>query len=524
MNENLPVPAYFIVTFFISRLKSSINKSKPWTALTHQPNNHLREDPEALNLASSDYGNIVKETPAAVLEPSSINGVVHLISYAYNNSIPFQIAARGQGHSVRGQAMAKNGVVIDMSALRRNRKTPGIVVSCRRWTTGEFYVDVGGEQLWIDVLNATLAHGVTPVSWTDYLYITVGGTLSNGGISGQSFRYGPQVSNVVEMDVVTGKGNMVTCSPKRNSELFHAVLGGLGQFGIIARARIALEPAPTRVKWVRMLYSNFAAFTKDQERLISLNGRKQANALNYLEGLVLLHHGSPDSWRSSFFPLSDHPRIISLANQNSLIYCLEVVKYYDDHTQSTVDKDLEVLLEGLNYESGFKFEKDVTYVEFLNRVRSGELKLQSKGLWDVPHPWLNLFVPRSRILDFDLGVFKDIILRRNITKGPILIYPMNRSKWDNRNSTVIPDEEVFYTIGFLNSSGFDEWKKFEEQNEEILEFCGKSGIEIKQYLPHYKTQTQWIQHFGSKWTTFRDNKFKFDPKHILSPGQKIFNS
>lgn len=91
-------------------------------------------------------------------------------------------------------------------------------------------------------------------------------------------------------------------------------------------------------------------------------------------------------------------------------------------------QDLEVLLEGLNYESGFKFEKDVTYVEFLNRVRSGELKLQSKGLWDVPHPWLNLFVPRSRILDFDLGVFKDIILRRNITKGPILIYPMNRSK------------------------------------------------------------------------------------------------
>ena len=40
---------------------------------------------------------------------------------------------------------------------------------------------------------------------------------------------------------------MVTCSAKKNSELFHAVLGGLGQFGIIARARIALEPAPNRV-------------------------------------------------------------------------------------------------------------------------------------------------------------------------------------------------------------------------------------------------------------------------------------
>lgn len=97
-------------------------------------------------------------------------------------------------------------------------------------------------------------------------------------------------------------------------------------------------------------------------------------------------------------------------------------------------------------------------------------------------------------------------------------------RWDSKNSTVIPDEEVFYTIGFLHSSGFDDWKLFDEQNEEILEFCAKSGIEIKQYLPNYKTQRQWIDHFGSKWTTFRERKIKFDPKHILSPGQKIFNA
>lgn len=46
---------------------------------------------------------------------------------------------------------------------------------------------------------------------------------------------------------LTGKGEIMTCSEKKNSELFHAVLGGLGQFGIITRARIALEPAPQRV-------------------------------------------------------------------------------------------------------------------------------------------------------------------------------------------------------------------------------------------------------------------------------------
>lgn len=70
----------------------------------------------------------------------------------------------------------------------------------------------------------------------------------------------------------------------------------------------------------------------------------------------------------------------------------------------------------------------MSYVEFLNRVRTGELELQSQGLWDVPHPWLNMFIPKSRISDFDLGVFKDIVLKKNITTGPVLVYPMNRSK------------------------------------------------------------------------------------------------
>lgn len=76
----------------------------------------------------------------------------------------------------------------------------------------------------------------------------------------------------------------------------------------------------------------------------------------------------------------------------------------------------------------FMFEKDASYEEFLNRVHADELFLTSQGLWDVPHPWLNLFVPGSRISDFDEGVFKGIILKQNITAGVAIIYPMNRSK------------------------------------------------------------------------------------------------
>lgn len=90
-------------------------------------------------------------------------------------------------------------------------------------------------------------------------------------------------------------------------------------------------------------------------------------------------------------------------------------------------------------------------------------------------------------------------------------------------SAVIPDEDVFYTISFLYSSGFDDWESMDEQNKEILRFCNSVGMKIKQYLPHYKTQEDWANHYGSKWKWIQEKKNEFDPKMILSPGQNIFN-
>uniref|UniRef100_A0A6N2MLQ9 cytokinin dehydrogenase n=1 Tax=Salix viminalis TaxID=40686 RepID=A0A6N2MLQ9_SALVM len=537
MAENSTITICLMAILFITRLASTLGKSRPWTGFlsprlqTLHFSRNLHLEPDAIKSVSSDYGNLVHENPAAVLYPSSIEDITSLIKFSYNNYTPFTVAARGHGHSVGGQAMASNGVVVDMMSLRHHKNGTGITVS--KSPSLGFYADVGGEQLWIDVLRSTIEHGFAPVSWTDYLYLTVGGTLSNAGISGTTFRYGPQISNVYEMDVVTGKGEVVTCSSRSNSELFYAVLGGLGQFGIITRARIALEPAPKRVKWVRMLYSDFSAFTKDQELLISINGRKQKNALDYLEGSLLMVQGPPNNWRSSFFPSSDIPKIMSLVTQHAIIYCLEAAKYYDDETRHTVDKvprqhhnisqDLQQLFKGLSFVDGFMFEKDVSYVDFLNRVRSGEEKLHSQGLWDVPHPWLNLFLPKSRISDFNKGVFHDIVLKRNITTGVVLFYPMNRQKWDDKMSAVIPDEDVFYTVGFLHSSGFDDWQAYDQQNKDILKFCHQAGIEIKQYLPLHNSYKEWINHFGSKWRRFRERKAQFDPKMMLSPGQRIFN-
>ncbi|XP_058758264.1 cytokinin dehydrogenase 3-like [Vicia villosa] len=543
MAMSYPFPIYFILLIItIPRLISTVGKTEQWkyslpTELSSKNNNiseKLITNPKALEEASTDYGNLVHELPSAVFRPTTVNDIATLIKLSFNSSVPFRIAARGQGHSTRGQAMARDGIVVDMKGLRE-RGDGEVVKNNIKMKNGNdgikvfgdakvgYYVDVGGEQLWIDVLYETLEYGLAPVSWTDYLYLTVGGTLSNAGISGQTFRYGPQISTVHQLDVVTGKGEFVTCSKQKNSELFHGVLGGLGQFGIITKARIALEAAPKRVKWIRLLYSDFADFTKDQESLILSKKSK----LDYLEGMVLMHQGPINNWRSSFFPLTDHHRILSLITQHRVLYCLEIAKYYDHHSENTLNKEIQTLVQGLNYIPGFYYEKNVSFVEFLNRVRSGELKLQSQGLWDVPHPWLNMFIPKSRIMDFNLGVFNNIIQKRNITTGPVLVYPMNRNKWDNKMSATIPDDEddIFYAVGFLHSSGFDNWKAFDAQNIEILKFCKDAEIKYKLYLPHYSTQEEWRNHFGpKKWKSFVQRKYEFDPRMILSPGQRIFNN
>lgn len=479
---------------------------------------HLSLNPTQLESASKDFGGQNRAEPLAIFHPTSADDISHLIRAAYESAHGFTVSARGHGHSINGQAQTKNGVVIQMSGSKQLVE-PRVDESLR-------YVDVWGGELWIDVLNHTLRYGLAPKSWTDYLYLSVGGTLSNAGISGQAFNHGPQISNVYELDVITGKGELRTCSESQDSELFHAVLGGLGQFGIISRARIALESAPQRVRWIRVLYSNFSSFTHDQEYLISLHSQPAAQKFDYVEGFVIVDEGLINNWRSSFFSPSNPVKISSVVGANGgVLYCLEITKNYHQSNAHTIDQEVEELLKKLNYIPATEFTTDLPYVDFLDRVHKAELKLRSKGLWEVPHPWLNLFVPKSRIDDFDKGVFRGIL--GNKTSGPILIYPMNKNKWDERSSVVTPDEEVFYLVALLRSAldNGEETQTLEylsDQNRQILRFCDDAGIMIKQYLPHYNTQKQWMDHFGDKWPMIYQRKMEFDPKHILATGQRLF--
>ncbi|TVU07950.1 hypothetical protein EJB05_41328, partial [Eragrostis curvula] len=461
----------------------------------------VRTDHDAITMASSDFGHIVEAIPHGVFHPTSAADIAALISSHSRSRNHSRWRRAGEATQARGQALAPGGVVIDMQSMGRGDRGHRVNVASSGLT-------LAASSMWIDVLRATLEHGLAPRVWTDYLRITVGGTLSNGGIGGQAY------------------GGTVTCSPAKNSDLFFAALGGLGQFGVITRARIALEPAPKRVRWVRLAYTDVGTFTSDQELLISK--RDGESGFDYVEGQVQLNRTLTEGRRSSsFFSPSELDRLANLAveTRSGAIYYIEAAMYYDDDdTVAVVDQKLETLLDGLRFVPGHAFVRDVSYVEFLDRVGREEQKLRSAGAWDVPHPWLNLFVPGSRILDFDAGVFKGV-LRDAKPVGLILMYPMNKDRWDGRMTTATPEEDVFYAVGLLRSAvAAGDLERLERENQAVLEFCDRERIGCKQYLPHHAAQDGWKRHFGEKWGRVAALKRKYDPRAILSPGQGIFSA
>ncbi|KAL2327189.1 hypothetical protein Fmac_020616 [Flemingia macrophylla] len=434
-------------------------------------------NPKILSLASTDFGELVHKTPKAVFEPCSVSDISALISFSNSLHTPFTIATRGQGHSVSGQALTRDGVVLNMTHLNAFKHGSRIRVVCDGKSSWGCYADAGGEQLWIDVLNATLKHGLSPLAWTDYLYLSVGGTLSNAGINGGAFRLGPQISNVIELDS----------------------------------------------RRVHLLYSDFTAFTRDQEYIISFNERNDTSAADFLEGHLLL---TQLALELSFYPTSDKPRITSLVTKHGIIYVLQLVKYFNKNSEARVKQDIENLIEGLSYIPTFKFEQDEVYVDFLQRVHTAEVIVDPLGLWNVPHPWLNVFIPKSRIIEFNEGVFKGIVVQQNVTSqaGLCLVYPMNRNKlariWHpNKNPVNKAEAEAkFKRI----SEAYDVLS--DPQKRQIYDFYGEEALKSGQVppLPHSSSSSSsraFHHHYQNPPPSFH-----FNPRDSKDIYAELFDS
>ncbi|CAO2816630.1 unnamed protein product [Amaranthus hypochondriacus] len=498
------------------------NDAAQWQAALQEIQGTVAYDPIFTGLAGKDFGGMNRSKPLAVVRPASSSDVGTVIKAAQTTSY-LTVAARGNGHSINGQAMADKGLVIDMRAMGDHPSINVVVSSVNDDNSPLYFADVSGGALWEDVLNrCVLDYGLAPRSWTDYLALTVGGTLSNAGVSGQAFRYGPQTSNVKELEVVTGRGETVICSESVNPDLFFSVLGGLGQFGVITRAKIPLQKAPIKVKWIRLVYAEFDDFTRDSEFMVS---QPQEDSFDYVEGFVFVNSDDPvNGWPSVTLDSDQwfNPDFLP-PGSGSVLYCLELgFHIHQNQHPSQVNSKVESLIERLSFVRGLQFQVDVSYMEFLLRVKKAEQQATASGIWEAPHPWLNLFVSKRDIADFDRTVFKKLL--NGGIGGPMLVYPLLRSRWDTRTSVVIPEGDIFYLVALLRfTSPNERVQDLVAQNMKIVRHCKNKRYDFTLYLAHYQTQEEWKQHFGNQWQRFVERKAMFDPMAILAPGQKIFS-
>ncbi|HTJ67451.1 MAG TPA: FAD-binding protein [Actinospica sp.] len=431
-----------------------------------------------LSAYEDDYGHIVHRKPAAVLLPGSVADIAALIRFAGPLGIP--VAPRGQGHQTFGQAQVDGGVVIDMSTL------DAITVDAAgRTATAQ------AGALWHAVLTASVAHGLTPPVFPDYIELSVGGTLSVGGFGGASSHFGAQVDTVTSLEVVTGTGEIVHCSATERRDVFEGVLGGLGQFGVITSASIALVPAPQMARQYTVSYPTVSALTADQAKVVG-DGR-----FNWLEGL--LSPATPSGWT----------------------YALEGAVYYET---STPPDDASILA-GLGY-TGTPEIEDFTYVDFVNQLASAITYLESTGEWYDPHPWINVFLPDTTVDAYMESTLANLTVEDIGASGVVLLYPIP-TRLLKRPFLRMPDSELAYLFALLRTASPDtDAIAVDEalQGNRIL-YDKAVAAGATQYpigsIPNL-TSADWARQYGPELGRFRALKHRLDPHRIMTPGQGIF--
>lgn len=145
--------------------------------------------------------------------------------------------------------------------------------------------DVAGMCTYEDLVAATLPYGLAPLVVPQLKTITLGGAVTGLGIESTSFRNGLPHESVLEMDILTGSGEIVTASPDQHSDLFHAFPNSYGTLGYSTRLRIELEPVHPFVALRHLRFHSITDLVAAMDRIIETGGL-DGEPVDYLDGVV----------------------------------------------------------------------------------------------------------------------------------------------------------------------------------------------------------------------------------------------
>jgi FAD/FMN-containing dehydrogenase len=189
-------------------------------------------DPEYVE-ATTLFNAMIERRPALVARCDTPDEVAAALAYARERDLP--VAVRAGGHSVAGLSLVDDGVVIDVRGMA------GIEVDPERRVAR-----VGAGATWADVDRATHAHGLA----------TTGGRVSTTGVAGLTLgggsgwlerRHGLACDNLLAVELVTADGAQVRASEDEHPDLFWALRGGGGNFGVATALELRLHPLESQV-------------------------------------------------------------------------------------------------------------------------------------------------------------------------------------------------------------------------------------------------------------------------------------
>ena len=165
------------------------------------------------------YNAMIDKHPGMIVKCVDVADVIYAVNFGRENNL--LVAVRGGGHNGGGLGLCDDGLVIDLSGIKYVQVD-----------TSEKTVRVGGGNTWGEVDHATHPFGLAVpagiISTTG-----VGGLTLGGGVGHLSRKYGLTIDNLLEADMVLADGTFVTVNAKQNADLFWAIRGGGGNFGIV---------------------------------------------------------------------------------------------------------------------------------------------------------------------------------------------------------------------------------------------------------------------------------------------------